>query len=70
MPLSLADTLAANLRSRRGSLSQRAFAQKLGLGNATLSRLEAGTQSVTLKTLERISKRLRCDPLELLLAPK
>ncbi len=67
---SLADALAANLRARRGSLTQKAFARKLGLSHATLSRLEGGTQNVTLATLERISKRLRCDVGALFSPPK
>jgi DNA-binding Xre family transcriptional regulator len=67
---SLADALAANLRARRGSLTQEKFARKLGISRPTLTRLETADQNVTLKTLERISQRLRCEPGELLSSQK
>jgi transcriptional regulator with XRE-family HTH domain len=67
---SLADALAANLRARRGNLSQEEFARKLGVSRPTLTRLELAAQNVTLATLERICKRLRCDVGELFALPK
>ncbi|WP_461482159.1 helix-turn-helix domain-containing protein [Porticoccus sp.] len=59
--MNLADNLAINLRKRRGKLSQEAFARKLGISRATLTRLENGVQNTTLKTLDQITKSLRCD---------
>jgi HTH-type transcriptional regulator/antitoxin PezA len=67
---SLADDLAANLRARRGSLTQEEFARKLGVSRPTLTRLETADQNVTLETLERICKRLRCDLGELFTPPR
>ncbi len=58
---SLADALAVNLRARRGALTQEEFARKLGISRPTLTRLETADQNVTLETLERICRRLRCD---------
>lgn len=57
--------LAANLRRQRGNLSQKAFARKLGVSRATVTRLEAGSQNATLKTLDQLSKALRCDVADL-----
>ncbi|WP_425606609.1 helix-turn-helix transcriptional regulator [Microbulbifer litoralis] len=53
--------LARNLRTRRGQQTQEAFARKLGISRATLTRLESASQNTTLKTLDRITKSLRCD---------
>ncbi len=61
----LAETLAKNLRARRGELTQEQFARKLGISRATLTRLEGGYQNTTIKTLEQICKALRCDICEL-----
>ena len=37
------------------------FSRKLGISLATLHRLELGTQNTTLKTLEQITKSLKCE---------
>jgi putative transcriptional regulator len=63
--MNLADTLAKNLRTRRGDLTQEQFARKLGISRPTLTRLENGAQNTTINTLERIAKSLRCDVCEL-----
>ena len=68
--MSLADALAANLRARRGSLSQEAFARKLGISRPTLTRLETAGQNTTLRTLEQLAKALRCDVGELFRPPR
>ena len=68
--MSLADALAANLRKRRGDLSQEAFARKLGISRPTLTRLESGAQNTTLKTLQTICRRLRCDVGDLFEPPR
>ena len=59
--MNLAEKLAANLKARRGKLTQAEFARKLGVSRATLTRLENAGQNTTLTTLEQISKSLRCD---------
>jgi transcriptional regulator with XRE-family HTH domain len=59
--MTLSEKLAKNLKSRRGKLSQDAFARKLGMSRATLTRLENVGQNTTLKTLNKISKSLRYD---------
>ncbi|NOQ49186.1 MAG: helix-turn-helix domain-containing protein [Nitrosomonadaceae bacterium] len=33
----------------------------MGISRATLSRLESGAQNTTIKTLNQISKKLRCN---------
>ena len=59
--MTIADTLAKNLRVRRGNLTQEQFARKLGISRPTLTRLENGAQNTTIKTLDQIAKSLRCD---------
>jgi transcriptional regulator with XRE-family HTH domain len=64
--MSLAATLATNLRNRRGDLTQEQFARKLGISRPTLTRLENGAQNTTIKTLDQIAKSLKCDAGDLL----
>jgi DNA-binding Xre family transcriptional regulator len=63
--MTLAVRLAANLKKRRGRLSQEAFARHLGISRASLTRIESSGQNTTLRTLERIAKALRCEPADL-----
>lgn len=67
--MNLSQKLARNLRYRRGDLTQEAFARKLGISRSTLTRLENADQNTTLKTLDTITKRLRCDIHELFELP-
>jgi len=53
--------LAKNLKKIRGELSQAEFARKLGISRPSLTRLENADQNVTLKTLEQITRSLKCD---------
>lgn len=57
----LAENLAKNLKALRGDQTQGAFARKLGISRATLNRLENNSQNTTLKTLDQITKSLKCD---------
>jgi transcriptional regulator with XRE-family HTH domain len=57
--------LAKFIRERRGSLSQRAFARKSGLGQSTIMRIENLEQNVTLETLEQLCKAFHLDVFEL-----
>lgn len=59
--MTLAEELANNLKKRRGEMTQDAFARKLGISRPTLNRLESVSQNTTLKTLEKITKSLKCD---------
>ena len=59
--MNLPEQLAKNLRARRGDLTQEAFARKLGISRATLTRLESASQNTTFKTLEQIAKGLKCE---------
>jgi len=59
--MDLSEKLAKNLRARRGKLTQEDFARKLRISRATLTRLENAAQNTTLKTLNQITKSLRCD---------
>jgi len=56
----LADRLAKKLRALRGGVPQRTFARKLGVSVATLNRLESCQQNVTLNTIEKFCRRLKC----------
>jgi DNA-binding Xre family transcriptional regulator len=49
------------LRKKRGKMSYPAFARKVGISSSSLQRMEMGEQNVTLKTLEHLLKRLKCD---------
>jgi transcriptional regulator with XRE-family HTH domain len=53
--------LANYLRKRRGETTFAAFARRLGMTPSSLHRLENGQQSITLKKLQQIMDRLRCD---------
>jgi transcriptional regulator with XRE-family HTH domain len=57
--------LARGLARARGGVSQNQFAKKLGISNASLNRIENGVQNVSLATLERLCRRLRCDVVDL-----
>jgi DNA-binding Xre family transcriptional regulator len=58
---SLAQRLGKKLRQLRGDEPQLQFARRLGISNSSLNRMELGEQNVSLKTLETLCKRLKCD---------
>lgn len=62
----IAKRLANNLKQRRGADQQDEFAKRIGVSRATVNRLENECQNVTLKTLETIAVRLKCDVMDLL----
>lgn len=62
-------TRLKTLRERLG-LTQTRMARKLRISQATLNRLESGSQNVTLRTLAGLARALRCDVTELFLAPQ
>jgi transcriptional regulator with XRE-family HTH domain len=57
---SLERQLGKFLRERRGEMTYAEFSRRLGLPPSTLHRLENGDQSVTLRGLQQIMKRLKC----------
>jgi DNA-binding Xre family transcriptional regulator len=61
MAASLQKQLGQYLRKRRGEMTLPAFARKLGISSSSLHRMEMAEQNVTLTTLERLLKRLKCN---------
>lgn len=61
-------TVGRNLRAYRKAkgLSQEAFADVLGVHRTYMGGIERGERNLTLKSLERIAKRLNLDSLALL----
>jgi len=57
-----------NLRAYREArgLSQEAFADELGFHRTYMGGVERGERNLTLRSVERISERLKVEPLELL----
>jgi len=56
----LENQLGTFLRKKRGDLTYKQFARKLGTSASTLHRMELSQQNVTIKTLDQICKRLKC----------
>jgi transcriptional regulator with XRE-family HTH domain len=61
MAASMQKQLGQYLRKRRGEMTLPAFARKLGISSSSLHRMEMGDQNVTITTLERLLKRLKCS---------
>jgi transcriptional regulator with XRE-family HTH domain len=61
-------TLGRNLRAyRKGrGLSQEEFAAVLGVHRTYMGGIERGERNLTLKSVERIARRIKMTPLELL----
>jgi transcriptional regulator with XRE-family HTH domain len=57
-----------NLRAYRQArgLSQEDFAEVVGVHRTYMGGLERGERNLTLRSLERIARRLRVDPIELM----
>ena len=53
--------LAQHIRALRGDQVQVAFAQRLGISQSSLQRIENEDQNVALDTLETICIRLNCE---------
>lgn len=60
VPASLETQFGRFLRDRRGKMTYAEFSRKLGLPPSTLHRLEQGAQSITLRGLQQIMRRLKC----------
>ena len=61
----LRQRLAKFIKEKRGDLTQRAFARKIGVAQSTIMRIENLEQNVTLKTLENICRFYHVDIAEL-----
>ena len=61
MRAALKDQLAKFLREKRGELTLKQFARKVGISDSTLQRVEIGEQNITLKSLQHIVDRLNCE---------
>jgi transcriptional regulator with XRE-family HTH domain len=59
----LADTLQRLRRDEE--LTQDQLARMLGISRPTLTRIESASQNVTLETLTKLCRALRCEPGEL-----
>ena len=57
----LRSRLAVFIRTRRGEVTQRAFARKLGVAQSTIMRIENEQQNVTLETLDQLCKAFQLD---------
>jgi len=66
------DTIARNLRLYRGrsGLSQVDLAQRCGLSQTWISRLETGMANPTIETIERLAQTLEVDAVQLLSDPE
>lgn len=53
---------AVFIRKQRGEMPYRDFARKLGISKSSLARLEMGEESITLKRLNQVLARLKCQP--------
>lgn len=62
----LADKLGRRLRELRGETPQVDFARRLGISKSSLNRMEQGEQNVSLKTLQVMCTKLKCDVGDLL----
>jgi transcriptional regulator with XRE-family HTH domain len=58
--MSLEEQLARFLKERRGEMTYAQFSRKLGFPPPTLHRLEQGSQSITLRGLQQILRKLKC----------
>ena len=65
VPSSLETQLGKFLRPRCGGMTFAQFSKKLDLPPSTLHRLEQGAQSITLRGLQQIMRRLKCGLAEI-----
>jgi transcriptional regulator with XRE-family HTH domain len=61
MRQTLDSRLAAFLRKKRGETTYVAFSKRLGISRSHLYRLEQGHQTITLKKLQVLIDKLKCD---------
>lgn len=61
MAATLETQLARFLKEKRGEMTYAQFSRRLGFPPSTLHRLEQGNQSITLRALQQILRKLKCD---------
>jgi len=61
----VADRFTALVKAR-GIISLERFAEEVGVGSATLYRMQRGEIDIRLSTLEKIAQALQCSPADLL----
>ena len=61
VPDSLESQLGHFLKERRGEQTYAQFSRKIGFPPSTLHRLEQGSQSITLRGLQQILRKLKCS---------
>lgn len=63
----LKERLAKNIKAQRlkRDLTQEAFAELIGMSYEGYQKIELGKRSVSLKTIEKIAKALKIDPVRL-----
>ena len=66
----LRNLLSKELKRRRGEMTQREFAKKLGISKSSLHRIEMREQNVGIDTLELFCKKLKCKLSDLFDAEK
>ena len=60
MAAPLETQLGRFLRTQRGEMTFAQFSKKIGFPPSTLHRLEQGAQSITLRGLRQIMRKLKC----------
>ena len=63
--VSLEAQIGKFLRFQRGEMTYVQFSKKVGFPPSTLHRLEQGNQSITLRALQQIMRRLKCGLAEI-----
>ncbi len=58
--------IAQKFKELRGKESQLQFAQKIGISQSSLNRIENKDQNISLYVLERVAERLKIDIKDLL----
>jgi DNA-binding Xre family transcriptional regulator len=56
----LRQQLAAYLRKARGDLTYAQFGRRLGISSSSLQRLEMAEQNITIDSLEKLVRQLKC----------
>ena len=56
----LNEILAINIKKFRGKESQRSFAKRMEINQATLVRIEQGRENITLTTIQKLIDNLHC----------
>jgi DNA-binding Xre family transcriptional regulator len=61
MPHRLRQQLAEYLRKARGDQTYAQFGRRIGMSSSSLQRLEMADQNITIDSLEKLIRRLKCN---------